>query len=93
MLHFILLRSFVQIYQYSISPNAFQRLQNRLNQKGSSPYCFHYIDTIKILSSFIIIIYHQTYMTFLGTFEIIILGPDCLDLTILKITGKISVVI
>ena len=37
MLHFILLRSFVQIYQYSISPNAFQRLQNRLNQKGSSP--------------------------------------------------------
>ena len=23
--------------QYSISPNAFQRLQNRLNPKGSSP--------------------------------------------------------
>ena len=32
-------------------------------------------------------------MTFLGTFEIIILGPDRLELTILKITGKISVVI
>ena len=32
-------------------------------------------------------------MTFLDTFEIIILGPDRLELTILKITGKISVVI